>query len=49
MSKAFEAMFAGRPSEEDTRVIRSLLNDPHWQLVYYRPRLNQAVFRRRNG
>jgi len=49
LSKAFEAMFAGYPTEEDTRVIRKLWNDPQWQLVYYRPRLNQAVFRRRNG
>jgi len=47
LSKAFEAMFAGFPSEEDTRVIRTLLRDPKWQLVYLRPRLNQAVFRRR--
>ncbi|MDQ6802395.1 MAG: hypothetical protein M3041_16370 [Acidobacteriota bacterium] len=49
LSKAFEAMFAGRPSEEDTQLIRALMRDPKWQLVYYRPRLNQAVFRRRNG
>jgi len=47
LSKAFEAMFAGYPTEEDTRVIRKLMRDPQWQLVYYRPRLNQAVFRRR--
>jgi hypothetical protein len=46
LSKAFDAMFAGYPTEEDTRVIRALGRDPHWQLVYYRPRLNQAVFRR---
>ncbi|HUJ15646.1 MAG TPA: hypothetical protein VL284_17800 [Thermoanaerobaculia bacterium] len=46
MSQAFAAMFAGRPTMEDTRVIRALWNDRHWKLVYYRPRLNQAIFRR---
>ena len=49
LSKPFEAMFAGYPTEEDTPVIRALLRDPKWQLVYLRSRLNQAVFRRRNG
>jgi len=49
MSKAFDVMFAGAPTAEDTRVIRVLLNDPqHWELVYYKPRLNQAIFKRRS-
>ena len=47
MSQAFAAMFAWKPTVEDTRVIRALWNDPHWKLVYYRPRLNQAIFQRR--
>src|SRR5687767_14019629 len=37
----------GQPTEEDTRVLRALLRDPRWELVYYRAKDNQAVFRRR--
>lgn len=34
----------GSPSEEDLRVYRDLLRDPHFHLVYRSARLNQAVF-----
>jgi hypothetical protein len=38
----------GSPSEADTRVLRALRNDPtRWELVFYNPRLNQAIFHRR--
>ena len=49
LSRAFDALFGGKPSEDDTRVIRALQDDPRWELVYYRPRLGQAVFRRKDG
>jgi hypothetical protein len=39
----------GTPTADDTRVIRCLLHDPRFQMVYYDPRHNQAVFRRRSG
>jgi hypothetical protein len=39
----------GVPSADDTRVIRALLSDPRFALVYYDPRHNQAVFRRRES
>lgn len=37
----------GKPTAEDTRTVRYLLHDPRFELVYYRPSGNQAVFRRR--
>jgi hypothetical protein len=36
----------GAPSAEDVNVLQALARDPRYQLVYYSPRLNQAVFRR---
>ena len=37
----------GRALEEDTRVMRALLRDPRWELIYFRRTDLQAVFRRR--
>lgn len=37
----------GRPSAEDTRVIRYLLNDPRFELVGGRVQMAEAVFRRK--
>jgi hypothetical protein len=38
----------GRPSEDDTKVLRQLRGDPEeWVLVSYKAAMNQAVFRRR--
>jgi len=37
----------GRALEEDTRVMRALVRDPRWELVYFRRTDLQAVFRRR--
>jgi hypothetical protein len=40
----------GTPTEADTRVLRTLLRDrEHWQLVFYDPGQNQAVFHRRRN
>lgn len=36
----------GTPSAEDVNVLQVLARDPRYQLVYYSPRFNQAVFRR---
>lgn len=47
LSKALETMFTDDPTEEDARVMRAVLHDPQWRLNDSRPRLNQAVFRRR--
>ena len=35
-----------QPVPEDTRIIRALLHDRRFAVVYYQPRFNQAVFRR---
>jgi len=38
----------GTPTPEERATIDALLHDPaHWDLVYYYPRMNQAVFHRR--
>ncbi|HEX3069204.1 MAG TPA: hypothetical protein VHX14_11600 [Thermoanaerobaculia bacterium] len=36
----------GTPSPEDVSVLQALARDSRYQLVYYSPRFNQAVFRR---
>jgi hypothetical protein len=35
-----------QPVADDTRIIRTLLQDPRFAVVYLQPRFNQAVFRR---
>jgi len=37
----------GRPTAEETKVLRQLHADPEWVLLSYKPEWNQAVFRRR--
>lgn len=37
----------GLPAREDVRTIRYLLQDPRFELVYFKPAENQAVFHRR--
>ena len=46
MSKA-RLLGQGSPSEADTKVLRQLLDDPRFELVYHVPEENQAIFRRR--
>ena len=40
-------LVAGRPTADDLRVVAYLRRDPRFELVFYNPMLNQAVFRRR--
>ena len=42
-----QQLVAGRPTPEDLRVVEHLRRDPRFELVFYNPMLNQAVFRRR--
>ncbi|HJQ36096.1 MAG TPA: hypothetical protein VKB93_03055 [Thermoanaerobaculia bacterium] len=36
----------GKPTEEDTKIVRALAGDPRFELVYYDQRTTQAIYRR---
>ena len=44
LSQARTFLVRGRPTAEDTRVLRYLRRDPRFRLVFYNPTWNQAVF-----
>jgi hypothetical protein len=47
LSKARQYLLRGTPSPRDTRVIQALLRDSRFEVVFYNPRMVQAVFHRR--
>ena len=46
MSQFWKYVMRGTPSAADTFLLDALRRDPHWALVYYDARFNQAVFQR---
>lgn len=46
LSEARKYLLRGTPKPDDTRVFDALRRDNRFQLVYYNPRMMQAVFRR---
>ncbi|HEX7155398.1 MAG TPA: hypothetical protein VF618_28285 [Thermoanaerobaculia bacterium] len=47
LSQARQYLAAGQPYPGDTRLADALRNDARWEVVFYNPRQNQAVFKRR--
>ncbi|HEX9986708.1 MAG TPA: hypothetical protein VGF69_25860 [Thermoanaerobaculia bacterium] len=47
LSQARKYLDAGVPYPGDTRTVDALRHDPRWEVVFYNPRQNQAVFKRR--
>jgi hypothetical protein len=46
LSEAHRFLARGKPAPEDTRVLRYLVNDSRFRMVFYNPSWNQAVFQR---
>ena len=46
LSQASRYLLRGQPSAEDLRLFNRLRSDPRFRLVFYNPRMLQAVFRR---
>lgn len=49
LSQARTFVGKGKAKPEETRVLAHLKADPRFELVYYNPHRNQAVFRRRDA
>jgi hypothetical protein len=46
LSQASRYLLRGQPSADDLRIFNALQRDPRFRLVFYNPRMLQAVFRR---